>query len=331
MPDLVSIIVPCYNEAACLPVLLERVEKAMATVADLEYEILVIDDGSDEPTVRVLQQCRAQNPRIGFLRFVRNFGHQGALTAGLEHARGDAVIMMDADLQHPPELLPELLRQWRAGYDVVQALRRTQPGLGKSLLSHGFYLFFNRISEVQLQDGAADFRLLSRRAVDSLLGLPEQSRFLRGLVAWLGLPCTTIRFDAPPRLAGRSSYSFRKMLLLAVEGLVALSSKPLHLALYLAGMGLLTAFLYTTFVLVQRSRGVPMIPGWTSTVFLILIMGSINLFCTGILGMYLRAVLVELRKRPSYLVSQYEPPLTSRHPAAPPRTADPGHRAASQP
>jgi polyisoprenyl-phosphate glycosyltransferase len=311
---LITVVVPCYNEGACFPVFLQRLESALSAVPDIDYEILAVNDGSKDDTAAVLENRRLRDRRLGIIQFVRNFGHQAALSAGLAHAHGDAVICMDADLQHPPELLPELIRLWRRGFDVVQTVRRSQPGLTKSLSSRAFYFLLNFFSEVELTNGAADFRLMSRRAVDSLLALPERSRFLRGLVAWLGFPCTTIEYDAPPRLAGSSTYSLKKMMDFAVDGLVALSARPLQLALWLAGGALLLALAYTIYVFSLMANGIPLVKGWASTIFLILIMGSVNLLCTGILGLYLRAALVEIRKRPDYLISGYMPPAHSLGP-----------------
>jgi glycosyltransferase involved in cell wall biosynthesis len=304
--DFVTVVVPCFNESKCLPVLVQRVEAALTRVRNLEYELLIVDDGSKDNTTAVLQGEQSRNSRIGILQFVRNFGHQAALSAGLEHAKGDAVIVMDADLQHPPELLPEMIARWREGSDIVQTIRRAQPGLGKSVSSRLFYWLLNRVAEIEVVDGAADFRLMSRRAVDSLLALPERCRFLRGLVAWLGFPCTTISFDVPPRYSGRSGYSLRKMFQLAAEAVVTLSTRPLHFALYVGGATILAALAYGAFALVMVTRGVA-VRGWASTIFVILIMGSVNLVCTGILGLYLRAVLSEIRRRPAYLVSAYSP------------------------
>jgi dolichol-phosphate mannosyltransferase len=306
--DFISLVVPCYNEQACLPTFLERLQRLLADLPHTDYEILVVDDGSTDDTAAVVERARLREPRIGIIRFVRNFGHQAALSAGLAHTHGDAVICMDADLQHPPELVADLIHAWHRGFDVVQAVRRSQPGFAKSTLSRLFYGFVNRFSEVEISDGSADFRLMSRTAVDALLALPERSRFHRGLVAWLGFPCITVEFDAPVRYAGTPGYSFRKMIGLAVDGVVSLSAKPLQLALWVAASALLLAFAYGMYVLNLMAHGIPLVKGWASTIFLILIMGSVNLLCTGILGLYLRAVLVETRKRPEYLISCYLPP-----------------------
>jgi polyisoprenyl-phosphate glycosyltransferase len=306
--NLISVVVPCYNEAACLPAFLEQLETTLRDVPHIDYEILAVNDGSTDGTAATLEKYRSQNSRLGIIQFVRNFGHQAALSAGLTLAKGDAVICMDADLQHPPESLPALIEGWRRGFDVVQTVRRTQPGIAKSLSSRLFYRLLNLFSEIEITSGAADFRLMSRRAVDSLLALPERSRFLRGLVAWLGFPCTTIEFDAPARLAGRSTYSLQKMIGFAEDALIQLSAKPLHLALWMASLTLLSAGAYAIFVMYDMVQGHALVKGWASTIFLILVMGSVNLLCTGILGVYLRAALVEIRRRPDYLIAQYVPP-----------------------
>ena len=314
---LLSIVIPCYNEADTLPLLLERLEMVLQSLADIEFEILLVDDGSTDATHKVIEKSRKDSSHIGYIRLARNFGHQSALTAGTQHARGDVAIAMDADLQHPPELIPQMLQLWREGYDVVQALRRSQPGLTKSLSSRVFYKILNRISEVPVLDGAADFRLMSRRALDALLALPERSRFVRGLVAWLGFPTTTVLFDAPSRHAGHSRYTLRKMISLAKEGVVTLSSAPLRLALWLAGATLLCALVYGVYVISTYVRGTGVVRGWASTILLVLAMGSVNLICTGIVGLYLHAALVELRRRPNYVILEYAPAAISSGAAQP--------------
>ena len=196
-----TLVVPCYNEAGCIPTLIDRIQVALSGVPNFSYEILFVNDGSTDGTALVLARIRLQNPRVAVVTLARNFGHQGALLAGLQYAQGDAIIVMDADLQHPPELLPEFVSLWRKGFDVVQGVRQGQPGLRKSLASRSFYFLINRISEVEIQDGAADFRLMSRSAVNALLALPEQTRFVRGIVAWLGFRSTLVPFRASARHA----------------------------------------------------------------------------------------------------------------------------------
>ncbi|HEX8814537.1 MAG TPA: glycosyltransferase family 2 protein [Terriglobales bacterium] len=308
MKSLISIVVPCYNEAGCLPAFLDRAQAILDRIPGIDYEILAINDGSTDQTASVLETMQTRSPRLGVIQFVRNFGHQAALSAGLSHARGDAVICMDADLQHPPELLPEMIGRWQQGFDIVQTVRRSQPGLAKSFSSRAFYSVLNLFSEVEITDGAADFRLMSRRAVDALMALPEHTRFIRGLVAWLGFPCATLQFDAPERHAGRSAYGIKKMFGMALDAMVTLSARPLHLALWIAAFVLVSAFVYAVYIIDLSAHGVALVRGWTSTILLILVMGSVNLLCTGILGLYLRAALVEVRKRPDYLISSYIPP-----------------------
>ena len=300
-----TVVLPCYNEAESLPMLIERLESVLSAVPNLEYEFLAVDDGSTDDTPAVLERLRQQNPRVSAIRFARNFGHQAALLAGFDHAGGDAVIVMDTDLQHPPELLPKFIELWRSGFDVVQGIRESQPGLRKSMASRSFYFALNRMSNVEVQDGAADFRLMSRRAVDTLLSLPEQSRFIRGIIAWLGLPCATVPFHAAPRRAGKSQYNAWKQARLAADAVITLSNKPLGFALYLAAFTLLFMFAYFLYVVVQYVTGQPLVRGWTSTMTVILFLGCANLFCTGVLGLYLREVLAGVRRRPAYIIDRF--------------------------
>jgi len=298
-----TLVVPCYNEAGCIPTLIDRIQVALSGVPNFSYEILFVNDGSTDGTALVLARIRLQNPRVAVVTLARNFGHQGALLAGLQYAQGDAIIVMDADLQHPPELLPEFVSLWRQGFDVVQGVRQGQPGLRKSLASRSFYFLINRISEVEIQDGAADFRLMSRSAVNALLALPEQTRFVRGIVAWLGFRSTLVPFRASARHAGEPGYTFRASAKLARDALVTLSTRPLDLALYMAALTLLAGSGYFVYVAWKVVSGEPLVRGWTSTILTVLLLGSANLFCTGILGMYLREVLTSTRKRPPYVVA----------------------------
>jgi len=303
----VSIVVPCYNEAQSLPMLVDRVSDELGPIADLTYELILVDDGSSDSTFEVMKALASTHPQISYIRFVRNFGKEAALLAGLRSASGDAVIMMDADLQHPPELMPTMIEKWQSGYDIVELVRARRPTLSRSLTGKAFYFVLNSISEVPIKDGTADFRLLSRRTVDAFLTLPEETRFLRGQLAWLGFPTITLNFEAPERSAGKSTYSIRRLFSLALDAVVTLTSRPLHFALYVACFTLLVAVAYGIFVLIAYANGLVLVKGWASTILLILFLGSANLFCTGILGLYLRAALAEIRRRPSYLVADFKP------------------------
>lgn len=302
-----SIVVPCHNEAPCLPLLVDRIAHQLDMMDDLDYELILVDDGSVDNTFDVIRQLAATHQRVSFIRFIRNFGKEAALLAGLRSANGDAVVMIDADLEHPPGMIPEMIAKWRSGYDIVETVRHSRPTISRSLTGRMFYLLLNLISEVPIKDGVADFRLLSRRTVDAFLALPEETRFLRGQLAWLGFPTSTLYFEAGERPAGKSTYSIPRLFSLAFDAMVTLTSRPLHFALYVACFTLIVAVAYGIFVLVAYARGLVLVKGWASTILLILFLGSANLFCTGILGLYLRAVLAEIRRRPSYLVADFKP------------------------
>ena len=245
---LLSVVVPAFNEADVLPTFHDELVRVLVTIADdLETEIVYVDDGSTDATPAILTQLAAADGQVRFVRLSRNFGHQAALTAGLEHARGDVVVSMDADLQHPPAVIRELVARWRAGHDVVVTLRRDDLSLGvfKRLTSRLFYLAMRHMSGMDVRPAAADFRLLSRTALDALLAMPERHRFVRGMVHWLGFPTAEVSFTAPPRFAGRSKFTVVRMVRLARDGLLSFSRVPLHAALILTGAMLLASFVGT--------------------------------------------------------------------------------------
>jgi dolichol-phosphate mannosyltransferase len=247
--SLLSIVAPAFNEEAVLPHFHEQLARVLVTLADeFDIEIVYVDDGSDDATPAILARLACDDPRVRYLRLSRNFGHQAALTAGLEHARGDVIVSMDSDLQHPPTVIRELIRQWREGHDVVITLRRDHRSLGgfKKLTSRVFYWAMRWCSGMDVRPAAADFRLLSRRALDILLRMPERHRFLRGMVHWLGFPTAEVPFTAPPRLAGQSKFTVVRMIRLARDGLLSFSRVPLHAALLLAGAMLGVSFVGTT-------------------------------------------------------------------------------------
>jgi dolichol-phosphate mannosyltransferase len=232
------VVAPAFNEQAALPTFHDALARFLVTVQDeLDVEIVYVDDGSEDATPAILAGLALADPRVRFVRLSRNFGHQAALTAGLEHARGDVIVSLDSDLQHPPAVIRELLAKWREGNEVVITLREDHLSLGlfKRLTSRLFYEAMRWCSGMDIRPAAADFRLLSRRALDVLLKMPERHRFLRGMVHWLGLPTAEVRFTAPPRFAGRSKFTPVRMIRLARDGLLSFSRVPLHAALLLAG------------------------------------------------------------------------------------------------
>jgi dolichol-phosphate mannosyltransferase len=302
---LVSVVIPVLNEAECVA----AVHAELRRVCDplpYRFEFLFVDDGSSDGTAGSLAGLRRGDERVHFLVLSRNFGHQAALSAGLAHAAGDAVITMDGDLQHPPALIVELLARFADGYDVVNTTRLStaEVGLGKRLFSRLFYRVFNWLACVHIEPGGADYRLLARPVVDALNRLPEVRRFLRGLVPWLGFRQTVVPFTAPARVAGRSKYTFWRSLRLAVEGITAFSFYPLRkLALFGGGVAL-AAFVYALLMIGFHLFGGATVPGWTSLLFCVLFLGGCQLFALGVIGEYVGRVLEQVKERPVYLVSR---------------------------
>jgi glycosyltransferase involved in cell wall biosynthesis len=324
----VSIVCPAYEEEEVLP----RFHAALCAVLaplerDYSFEILYVDDGSRDRTLEVLHELARKDVRVRFLSFSRNFGHQAALTAGLEHATGAAVISMDSDLQHPPELIGVLLHRWREGHDVVVTLRQDDPRLGlfKRLTSRAFYGVMRWLSDTEVRVAASDFRLLSRKALDALLQLRETHRFLRGMVSWLGFPTATVPFAPASRAAGVSKYTFRKMLNFAVDGMLSFSRLPLRLALFLGagslGLAVLTALWTAGAALFS---GTALDWGWRLVLLAVLAVGGCTLCCLGIVGEYLGRVYEQVKARPLYLLKDASPQvLPLACPADVSRTAPP--------
>ena len=261
----VSIVIPAYNEAPCLG----KLHHELTSVCDhlpYHFEFLFVNDGSTDDTDDVLAELRSRDDRVRYLVLSRNFGHQGALSAGMSFAAGDAVIMMDADLQHPPGMIPRLLECWEAGYEVVNTVRldTEDSTLRKKLFSRAFYWVFKALSGVPIEPGSADFRLMSREPVDALNGLPERHRFIRGLVPWLGFRQTSVTFRAPARWAGRPKYTFRRSLRLALEGVTAFSLYPLRLVAVFGLFVMAVSFTHGLFALLWQLLGGHTVKGWTS-------------------------------------------------------------------
>ena len=300
--SLLSLVIPVFNEGANVGPLLERVRRVLKTL-DAESEVVFVDDGSTDDTAARLAEAAAGDGSLRLLRLSRNFGHQAALVAGLAHARGMAVVTMDGDLQHPPELVTEFVAHWRAGADIVQAIRREPADASplKRAGSRGFYRLLSAVSRLRVTPGAADFRLMSREAVDAFLACRERCRFNRGLVQWIGFSCREVMYDAEPRHAGRTKYSYRAMLRLAGDAVFSFSSLPLRLA-GLAGVLIsLAAAGYLLFVLWAYFAG-RTITGWSSTLAAVLILGGVNLVVLWILGEYVGRLYEEVKQRPIYIV-----------------------------
>lgn len=308
MPQ-VSLVVPVLDEAENVPELARRIADALAPL-DLEYELLFVDDGSTDGTdaaIQKLQAHHAQHPqgaRVRFLSLSRNFGHQAALFAGLEHAAGDAVITLDGDLQHPPEMLPAFIQQWRAGFEIVQGVRTATADAGalKRASSRGFYQTLSRLAHIRVQPGAADFRLMTRPAVNAFLACRERVRFNRGLVQWIGFRSCDVPYDAPPRFAGRTKYTWSRMWRLAADAIFSFSSWPLRVA-GLAGVIVSAgALAYLLFVLWAYFFTERTIAGWTSILATLLVLGGVQLIVLWIIGEYLGRLYEEAKQRPIYIL-----------------------------
>jgi dolichol-phosphate mannosyltransferase len=301
----VSIVLPAHNEAGNIAPIAAAIAQAMALQGS--YEIVFVDDGSRDATLAAIREA-ARDPAIRYVSFTRNFGHQAALRAGLRHARGRAVIVMDADFEHPPELIPQLIAAWKAGARIVATQRADDATVsaGKRLSSRLYYKVLDAIGDVRIEPGSADYMLLDRAVVDVVNGLEDQDIFLRGLVRWLGFPLVTIPYARGVRTHGESSFSLRRMVELALTGIAAHSVRPLRFAIWLAlgfaALGLLfVVYALVSFLFVQHT-----VAGWSSIVAVIAILGAAQLLVLGIIGDYVGRILRETRKRPSYIVAETE-------------------------
>jgi dolichol-phosphate mannosyltransferase len=297
---LVSVVAPMHDEAATVASFHERVAAALE---GHEWELVVVDDGSRDGTYAALAELAERDERVRVVRLSRSFGHQAALTAGLEHARGDAVVMLDGDLQDPPEVIPAMLERWRAGSEVVYAVREGRPGETpfKLVTARWFYRLFRRLSEVDLVPDSGDFRLMDRRALRALLAMPERNRFLRGMTVWVGFTQTAVPFAREPRSSGRTKYTLSRMLRFAFDAITSFSNRPLQFATLLGFACSLIAFLCIPLTIVARyaniyERGVP------STIVVVLLLGGIQLITVGIIGEYVGRIYDEVKHRPLYVV-----------------------------
>ena len=299
----VSIVVPAYNEERNLPELLTRLREALDG-RDEDFEIVVVDDGSTDGSWRVIEAAAQGGGLLRGLRLSRNFGHQAALSAGLAVADGDEVITMDADLQHPPEVVPALLDRAREGFDVVYGVRARTEGEGflKIRSARAFYGLLNRLSSLDLPPGAGDFRYMSRRVVDLLLEMPERHRFLRGMSRWAGFAQSTVPYDQPPRASGESQYSLRKMLAFSTDAIVSFSTVPLRVASWLGFTIAALGTLYLFWTIGVRLFTTTTVPGWTSVVGAVLVLGGAQLVFLGILGQYVGRIYEEDKGRPLFVV-----------------------------
>lgn len=302
--SLISLILPSYNEEENIPLIYENLHHIMALV-NYDYELIFIDDGSEDQTLEYIQDLARKHPHVKYVSFTRNFGKEAALLAGLEKSQGDAVIIMDADLQHPAFLLPEMIQGYEEGYDQVIAKRnRNGESPLRKTLSKLFYKGINQLVDVTLKNGIGDFRLLSRPVVNDILKLSEGNRFSKGLFAWVGYEEKVINYENVSRQSGSSKWSLSKLLNYAIDGLVSFNTKPLRICLYTGMLILLMSLGYIAFIFVQIVRNGIDVPGYFSTISAILFLGGVQLLSLGVIGEYIGRMYNEVKRRPHYLVKE---------------------------
>jgi len=297
---LLSVVAPVYNEEALID---EFYARTCGALEGIEFELVLVDDGSSDGTAKTLERLADHDPRVRVVFLSRNFGHQTALTAGLDHARGDAVVMLDADLQDPPELICTMLERWRAGCDVVYAVREQRAGESKFKLSTAkwFYRLFDRLGQVDLQHNSGDFRLLDRQALDALLSMRERNRFLRGMTVWVGYTQAAVPYKRDARYAGETKYTLAKMVRFSLDAIASFSDRPLQLATLFGFLISTLAFVAIPIVVLLRILG-SYLPGFSSITIVVLLLGGIELIAIGIIGEYVGRIYDEVKGRPLYLV-----------------------------
>ena len=303
----ISIIVPCYNEQEALPYFYKAFQELTQNMVQESFELILVDDGSKDKTLAVIKKLAEADKRVAFISFSRNFGKEAAILAGLRYSKGDYVALMDADLQDPPALLPEMYQAvTQEGYDSAATRRVTRKGEPpiRSFFARRFYRLMNKISNTDLVDGARDYRLMNRKFVNALLSMQEYNRFSKGLFGWVGFKTKWIEFENVERVAGETKWSFWKLLIYAIEGIVAFSTTPLVLATVVGLICCLFAFGGTTFIVIRKLLFGDQIQGWASTISVLLFLGGIQLLCIGILGQYLAKTYLETKNRPVYIVNE---------------------------
>ena len=307
MSALISLIVPCYNEEKALPSFWAETKAVTDRMEDTTFEFIFVDDGSRDKTLEVLRSLAASDSRVKYLSFSRNFGKESAMYAGFEHARGDYAAVMDADLQDPPSLLPELLHAvTQEGYDSAATRRVTRKGEPpiRSFFARMFYRIINKMADVEIVDGARDFRLMNRKFLNALLELKERNRFSKGLFGWVGFKTKWLEFENVERVAGETKWSFWKLFKDSIEGIVAFTTTPLTLASFMGFLLCMVALCSTVFIVVRKLLFGDPVSGWASTASIITFIGGIQLFFMGIFGQYLAKAYTEIKNRPIYIVAE---------------------------
>ncbi|CAN5604108.1 glycosyltransferase family 2 protein [soil metagenome] len=304
MPQL-SIIIPIYNEEGNIPSLFERLNQAVLQL-NVECEFVFVNDGSRDGSIKLIKNLAEKHSAVRYIDFARNFGHQVAVTAGLDHCSGKVAVIIDADLQDPPELIPDLYKKWEEGFEVVYAKRRSREGETKlkKLTAKMFYRILKKITSINIPVDTGDFRLIDRKIIEVLKKMPEQQKFLRGQISWIGFRQTYIEYDRDSRHAGKTGYTFKKMIRLALDGITSFSNLPLKFATFAGFMVSGIAFIMILYALYSRFISKDYVPGWTSLMLAVLFIGGVQLICIGIIGEYISRLSSNIRNRPLYIMNE---------------------------
>lgn len=307
MKKLVSIVIPCYNEEEVIGETIKRLKAFREGLVDTDVEFIFVNDGSRDRTLELLYAAQEEDKDFRVVAFARNFGHQIAVTAGVDAARGDAVVLIDADLQDPPEVVHEMIAKWKEGYQVVYGTRTDRPGESafKLATARAFYRLLNRLSDVPIPLDTGDFRLMDRKVVTVLAAMPERDRFVRGMVSWVGFKQFALPYRRAERFAGESKYPLRKMVKFAADGILSFSTKPLQMAISLGMFASFLALSGILYALGLRLFTDIWVEGWTAMIIAVLFLGGVQLICIGILGEYVGRTYHEIKRRPLYIVNEY--------------------------
>lgn len=312
---LISIIVPVFNEIEVIDAFYGRMKKVVDSIDFIQYELIFVDDGSKDGSYKKLTDIAESDHNVKIIKFSRNFGHQIAITAGIDISKGDAVVVIDSDLQDPPEVIKEFIKKWKEGYDVVYGVRKKRKGESRLKLATAaiFYRLLKTLIKIDIPLDTGDFRLMSRRVVEKFINLREKDRFVRGLISWIGFNQTGVYYERDERYAGETKYPYSKMIKFALDGITSFSSVPLRLATWLGYITSFLAFLYLSSVFIQKVLGYT-VQGWATIMVGMLFLGGVQLICLGIIGEYIGRIFNETKQRPMYVVEEvYESESASSH------------------
>lgn len=303
----ISILIPAYNEQEVLPILFERLNTLAASQKTYQFEFFFVNDGSRDDTLSIIKQAAAKDPRIAYINLSRNFGKEIAMIAGLDHVSGDATVIIDADLQDPPELIPEMVKFWEEGYDDVYAKRRSRDGESwlKKFTSKSYYKTLQRVTHVPIQEDTGDFRLLDKRVVAAICEFRDTQRNAKAIFSWVGFKKKEILYDRDERVAGNTKWSYPKLVNLAIDGITSFTTAPLRVSTYLGFIISLLAFIYIIYLLIRPLFGVPVGDGYSSLMAVVLFLGGVQLLSLGVIGEYIGRIFNETKQRPLYLIEEY--------------------------